>query len=414
VGKTIVEKILSAHSTEEAVPGTTLWIDVDVRTARDFGGANVVGNVRRHYPGASVADPNRTFFTFDCVAPANNIPYANNQQVCRRFAEEQGVRVYDVDRGIGTHVLIEEGVAVPGSIVVGTDSHMNLLGAVGCLGQGMGDVDIAFTFRTGRTWFQVPPTILVELRGTLAPPASAKDLTLAVVGHLGSHGAIGRVVEIRGEALDALGLDGRITLCSMATEMSAVGSILPPSGDVLSFLSELANGEGVQPVQADADASYERVVSLDVGDVEPLVSCPPAPDNVKPVADVAGLPVNSVFLGSCTNGRASDFRTVARILEGKRVAPGVMFRAKPATRRVYGQLLRDGVLQTLHDAGVIVSHPGCGGCASGQLGMTGAGEVQLSTGNRNFPGKQGRGDTYLVSPATAASSALAGRVEVPQ
>ncbi len=413
MGETLVEKILAAHRVGTG-SGDTLWIEVDVRSARDFGGANVVGNFKRHYPGEKVADARRTFFTFDCVAPANNIPYANNQQVCRTFAREQGIRVYDVDMGIGTHVLIEEGVAVPGSIVVGTDSHMNLLGAVGALGQGMGDVDIAFTFRTGCTWFELPPTMLVVVQGRLRPPASAKDLTLAVVARLGSHGALGKVIEFQGEGVDALDLDGRVTLCSMATEMSAVAAIMPPNDGILAQLSAFAGTEVRGAVTADPDAPYSEAVELDADAVEPLVSCPPSPDSVRPVRDLAGLPIDSVFVGSCTNGRSEDFRIVARILRGRRTAPGVMFRAKPATRRIFGQLLTEGVLQVLHDAGVIISHPGCGGCASGQLGMTGLGEVQLSTGNRNFPGKQGQGDTYLVSPATAATSALAGRVEVPE
>jgi 3-isopropylmalate/(R)-2-methylmalate dehydratase large subunit len=413
MGRTVVEKILAAHGVETTTDGT-MWIDVDVRTARDFGGANVVANFRRHYPGEKVAEPRRTLFTFDCVAPANNIPYANNQQVCRTFAREQGIRVYDVDMGIGSHVLIEEGIAVPGSIVVGTDSHMNLLGAVGALGQGMGDVDIAFTFRTGRTWFEVPPTLLVNVPGKLRPPASAKDLVLALVGQLGSHGALGMVIEMQGQVVGDMSLDGRMTVCSMATEMSAVAAILPPNEETLAELPAPSVASVPETVSPDADAYYARTVELAADGVEPLVSCPPSPDNVRPVRDLAGLAIDSVFLGSCTNGRLADFRSAARILKGKRVARGVMFRAKPATRGVFGRLLQEGVLQTLHDAGVIISHPGCGGCASGQLGMTGRGEVQLSTGNRNFPGKQGHGDTYLVSPATAATSALAGKVEVPE
>lgn len=412
MGITIIEKILHSHRVDETA-GQTFWIEVDVRTARDFGGANVVGNFHRHYPDRHVADPGKTFFTFDCVAPANNIPYANNQQVCRRFAQEQGIQVYDVNMGIGTHVLMEEGIARPGGVVVGTDSHMNLLGAVGALGQGMGDVDIAFTFRTGRTWFELPPTMLVVANGTLRPPATAKDLTLALVGQLGSHGALGKVVEVHGGAVDALGLDGRVTLCSMATEMSAIAIILPPSEAILASLSAPVAKEG-QVVTSDNDACYGETIELDADQVEPMISCPPAPDNVKPVREVAGMPIGSVFLGSCTNGRVEDFRVAARILKGKRIARGVMFRAKPATRRVFGQLLKEGVLEVLHDAGVVISHPGCGGCASGQIGMTGRGEVQLSTGNRNFPGKQGQGDTYLVSPATAAVSALTGRLEVPK
>ena len=190
-GQTIIEKIFQAHTSADAavVPGAIIWLDLDVRTARDFAGANVIKNYREHYGDSPVADANRTFFTFDLVVPANNIPYANNQQQCRIFAREQGFKVYDVDAGIGSHVAIEQGLAYPGVTLVGTDSHLNVLGAIGAFGQGMGDQDIAFAFKTGRTWFEVPPTMKVVIEGTLKAPCTARDLTLAVVGRLGASGA---------------------------------------------------------------------------------------------------------------------------------------------------------------------------------------------------------------------------------
>jgi 3-isopropylmalate/(R)-2-methylmalate dehydratase large subunit len=414
-GSTIIEKIFQNHSPGDTpvTAGDIIWLDLDVRTARDFAGANVVQNYRKHYDDAPVADRDKTFFTFDLVVPPNNIPYANNQQVCRVWAREQGVRVFDVDAGIGSHVAIEQGLAYPGSTLVGTDSHLNILGAVGSFGQGMGDQDIAFTFKTGKTWFEVPPSMRVVIKGDLGPACSARDLTLAVLGRLGSNGALGRSVEFYGSAIEELDLPGRITLASQITEMGGIIGFVPPSDEVLAYTRERCSDAQIQGVYADADATYVETIELDISQMEPLIACPPNPANVVAVRVVAGRRIDSVFLGSCTNGRFEDFAAVAEVVEGKHVAPGVMASVVPATRAVFEQMLRTGVLSTLFDAGFIISNPGCGGCASGHIGMTGKGQVQISTSNRNFPGKQGAGDTYLASPITAAWSALKGEIALP-
>jgi 3-isopropylmalate/(R)-2-methylmalate dehydratase large subunit len=414
-GETIIEKIFRAHQAKNAPvePGSIIWLDLDVRTARDFAGANVVQNYRTHYGDTPVADADRTFFTFDLVVPPSNIPYANNQQICRVWAREHDVGVYDVNAGIGSHVAMEKGLAYPGSTLVGTDSHLNILGAIGSFGQGMGDQDIAFAFKTGRTWFEVPPTMRVVVEGKLEPPCTARDLTLAVLRELGSKGALGRAIEFYGPAVEGLDLAGCITLASQVTEMGGIIGFIPPSEEVLAFVRERAGREDVEAVTADADAAYVETVVVNVDGLEPLIACPPNPANVVPVREVAGRRIDSVFLGSCTNGRFEDFAAVAEIVKGKQVAEWVMATAVPATREVYEHMLRSGVLETLFEAGWIISNPGCGGCASGHLGMTGKGEVQVSTSNRNFPGKQGAGETYLASPVTAAWCALAGEIVVP-
>jgi 3-isopropylmalate/(R)-2-methylmalate dehydratase large subunit len=302
---------------------------------------------------------------------------------------------------------------VPGATIVGTDSHLNILGAVGAFGQGMGDQDIAFTFRTGKTWFEVPHTMKVKVKGTFRYPVTAKDLTLKMVQTLGSNGALGLAMEYYGPAIDALDLPGRITLASMATEMGAIISFIPPDRATLEWLSKAA-GRKVEGIYADPDASYCKEIEIDVSDLEPLVACPYTPENVKRVREVAGRKIDSVFIGSCTNGRFEDFEIVARFLRGRKIASHVMAKVVPATHKVYAQMLESGVLKTLFDAGFVISHPGCGGCASGQIGMTGKDEVQVSTSNRNFKGKQGDGDTYLASPLVAAASALAGELADPR
>ena len=415
-GQTIIQKIFQAHSPAgtDVTPGSIIWLDLDVRTARDFAGANVVKNYRTHYGDAPVADKERTFFTFDLVVPAKNIPYANNQQICRTWAREQGVKVYDVDAGIGSHVAIEQGLAYPGSTFVGTDSHLNILGAVGSFGQGMGDKDIAFTFKTGKTWFEVPPTMRVVVEGNLPASCTARDLTLAVLRQLGSKGALGRAVEFYGAAIEKLGLAGRITLASQVTEMGGIIGFIPPSDEIVAYTRHSTGQSNLEPVYADPDAEYVETVEVDITGLEPLIACPPNPSNVVPVREVAGRHVDSVFFGSCTNGRFEDFAAVAEVVEGRHVAPGMMASVVPATRGVFEQMLRSGVLETLFEAGFIISNPGCGGCASGHIGMTGKGQVQISTSNRNFPGKQGAGETYLASPVTAAWCALTGEITVPE
>ncbi|MEW5936290.1 MAG: aconitase/3-isopropylmalate dehydratase large subunit family protein [Candidatus Thermoplasmatota archaeon] len=392
--QTMVEKILQAHTEEEVAPGKIVWIDIDVRSARDFGGASVVKHFQHHYPGARVHDPSKTFFTFDCNAPANTIAYATNQQLCRRFAREHGIRVYDCNAGIGSHVMIEEGIARPGSTVVGTDSHLNILGAVGAFGQGMGDQDIAFVFKAGKTWFEVPETMRVPIHGSLPSVCSAKDLTLKVCGTLGTKGALGMAVEFYGEAIEALDLPGRITLASMATEMGAITAFMP----------------SVEGISADPDARYAKEGSIDISELKPQIAKPPRPDAVVDVETLRHVRVDSVFIGSCTNGTYEDISRVAGLVKGRKVRDGVLASVVPATMKGYKRLLKEGWIEALVDAGFLVSNPGCGGCASGQIGMTGKDEVQVSTSNRNFAGKQGDGYTYLASPETAAASALLGRI----
>jgi len=408
--QTVIEKIIAWHGGKNPKPGEIVWMDVDYRSARDFGGANVVGHLRKNYSEDPIGDLNRTYFTFDTNAPANTIGYADNQHICRVFAREHKIKVYDVDRGIGTHTAIEEGLVWPGATGVGTDSHFNILGAIGAFGQGMGDQDVAFIFKAGKTWFEVPPTMKVIFKGKLPGNCTARDLTLKLVGTLGASGALGKAVEIEGEAVDALDLAGRITLASMATETGAISYFIHPSEEVIQFCRDRSKRNDIKTFKADPDAEYTEILEIDISGLEPMIACPPRPDNVKPVLEVAGKKIDSVFIGSCTNGRIEDIRMAADVLRGKTIAPGVMVKVVPATREVYSMMLKENLLSDLFDAGAIITTAGCGGCASGQLGMTGKGEVQLSTSNRNFAGKQGAGETYLCSPVIAAKSALRGEI----
>jgi 3-isopropylmalate dehydratase small subunit len=406
VGSTLVEKIIAAHTGREGVrPGEIVDLEIDARVARDFGGANVVRNLRRS--GLPIADPAQTHFTFDCNPGGSDQKYAANQQICRVFAEEHGIAVHDIDRGIGTHVAIEAGLIWPGGTLVSTDSHANIMGAIGAFGQGMGDADIAAAFATGRVWFKVPPTVRMVFRGTPGSGCGAKDLVLAATAALGAKGLLGCAAELSGPAIEVLDLAGRITVASMATEMGGIIALIPPDDRVVSYCRERAR-QPFEPVYADLDATYLREVVVDVDGLTPRIARPGRPDDTVGVGDLPPTRVDSVFLGSCTNGRIEDLRAAAEVLRGRHAAPGVVLKVVPATDAIWRQCLEEGLWGVFKDAGALVGNAGCGGCAAGQIGQNGPGEVTVSTGNRNFPGKQGQGEVYLASPRTAAASAVAG------
>ncbi len=405
---TIIEKIIAAHSIEKAVkPGDIVDVEVDARVARDFGGPNVVKNMETY--GLSLADPSRTFFTFDTNPTGSDQKYAANQQVVRVFARKHGIKVFDINNGIGTHTLIREGLAWPGSTAVTTDSHANILGAIGAFGQGMGDKDIAAAFHRGKVWFKVPASVKINLAGQLPANVTAKDIILNLLHKFGANSLLGMAVEFYGDVVDKLTLDQRITIASMGTEMGVIILLFPPNSEVMEFC-EKATGRKLEPVLADADAKYARAYTLDVSRFVPMVSRPGKPDDTVDINTEKRVKIDSAFVGSCTNGRMEDMRAVAKVLKGRKVAPGVVLKIVPATDKIWRQCLDEGLMTIFKDSGAMVSNAGCAGCAAGQVGQNGPGEVTISTGNRNFPGKQGKGLVYLASPASVAASALAGYI----
>lgn len=406
MGMTIIEKILAQHSDRKSVkPGDIVDIVIDARAARDFGGANVVKNLRDN--DLSLDDPEKTMFTFDCNPTGSDQKYAVNQHICRLYAREQGVRVYDIDAGIGTHILIDRGHVYPGATAISTDSHANILGAIGAFGQGMGDMDIASAWNRGRVWFKVPESVRIDLTGNFPPDISAKDIVLNLLKVFGANTLLGQSIEIYGDDVDNLSLDDRITISSMATEMGAIIILFPPDRKIIDYCRDRTKID-FEPVYADSDALYADSFSIDVSGFRQMISRPGKPHDTTDIGEIKGVKIDSAFIGSCTNGRIDDMRVAASVLRGRHVAPGVVLKIVPSTDAVWNQCLEEGLITIFKEAGALVSNAGCAGCAAGQVGQNGPGEITVSTGNRNFPGKQGKGSVYLASPSVVAASAVAG------
>ncbi len=405
MNRTMIEKIISAHCQRTVKAGEIVEVGIDVRIARDFGGANVVKNILDN--DLFIDDPSKTYFTFDCNPTGSDQKYTTNQQICRRFARERGIKVYDINSGIGTHIAIDEGIIKPGGTLISTDSHANILGAVGAFGQGMGDRDIAAAWAFGKIWFKVPKTIKIILKGRPSEKIYAKDVVLNLLKNFGASGLLGYAAEIYGEWTEDMTLDERITIASMATEMGGIIILFRPNKNILSHFNIISRDK-IEKILPDMDAEYEREVEIDISKIRPLISRPGHPEDVVDVEKVEGIKIDSAFIGSCTNGRFEDMKTAAKILKGKRVAPGVVLKIVPSTREIWKRCLDEGIIETFIKAGALVGNPGCAGCAAGQIGQNGPGEVTISTGNRNFVGKQGKGDVYLASPATVAASAISG------
>ncbi len=411
MGATLIEKIISEHAGKACTAGEIVDVKIDARLARDFGGANVIKNIEDF--GLAIDDAGATFFTFDCNPTGSDQRYAANQQRIRLFAAEQGIKVYDITEGIGTHIAVDEGLIGPGSTILSTDSHANIVGAIGAFGQGMGDQDIAYAFARGKVWFKVPPTVKIVIEGKREPGVSAKDITLALLQKTGAAGLLGFAAEVYGSVADEMNLAERITLASMATEMAGIIIFFTPNQGVLGELKELT-GKDYEAVAADADAAYDHEIHLDVTGLAPMVSLPGNPANAIPLSEIKGTLIHSAFIGSCTDGRYEDMAEAAEVLAGRTVASGVVLKIVPATDKVCKRCLKDGILDTFKSAGALVGNAGCAGCAAGQIGQNGPYEVTVSTGNRNFPGKQGQGKVYLASPAVVAASAVKGLIISPE
>jgi len=351
--------------------------------------------------------------------PNATVEGAEKTKMLRDFAREQGLHhYYEAGRGgnfgIEHALLPEEGLIRPGTVVVGADSHTTSYGALGAFASGFGSTDVAAAMALGTIWLRVPETMRFVYEGQLEPWVGAKDLILYTIGQIGVAGALYRCMELTGPVIEALSTDQRLTLCNMGVEAGAKNTIIPPDGETRRYLRERGIEDWV-PLADDAGAHCASVTAIDVSGMEPQVACPSSPDNVRPVSQVAGTPLDAVFVGSCTNGRIEDLRVAAKILEGRRVSNSVRLIVIPATQKIWLQALAEGLLETLARAGAAVSTPTCGPCFGGHMGLLAAGERVISTSNRNFVGRMGhpKSEVFLSSPAVAAASAVVGRIAHP-
>ena len=414
VGKTISEKIFSAASGRDVWAGDLVVAEVSSAMAHD-GTALLAIEAFEEMGGTKVWNPSRVALFLDHVAPSSNETFSKVHKRMRRFAFKHGISLYEVGSGVCHQLMIEEGYVRPGELVVGADSHTCTYGALGAFATGIGSTEMAAVFLSGRLWFKVPETLKVEIEGSLPPFVTPKDVALRVIGEVGADGATYQAVEFHGSTIEEMSVEGRLTLCNMAVEMGAKTGIINPDEKTYSYLAQLGLNPG-RGFSSDPDAQYAKTLEFDVSSLEPQVACPHAVDNVKPVSEVEGTPVDQVFLGSCTNGRIEDLRLAAKILEGKVVKRGLRMIVTPASRRVYLQALREGLIETFVKAGCAVCNPGCGPCVGAHQGVLAPGEVCLSTSNRNFKGRMGCTDAeiYLASPATAAATAITGRITDPR
>jgi 3-isopropylmalate/(R)-2-methylmalate dehydratase large subunit len=414
---TITEKILAAHADLETVsPGDLIKVRVDLALANDIT-APLAIRVFHRTGKAKVFDPEKVALVADHFVPNKDIPSAEQSKLVRIFAGEQGItHYYELGNGGIEHVILpEKGLVIPGDLVIGADSHTCTYGALGAFSSGVGSTDLGVIMATGKMWLKVPPTIRVEYEGALRPWVGGKDLILYTLGMIGVEGANYKCLEFSGPVIRGLSMDQRLTMCNMAVEGGAKNGMVEPDEITLSYI---AGRTARKPLilKGDEGAQHEKVLRVDVSDMEPQVAFPHSPDNVRPVSQAGRIPLDQVVIGSCTNGRLEDLRVASRILKGKRVAKGTRVIVLPGSAEVYKQALREGILETMVEAGVVIGPPSCGPCLGGHLGILADGERAVSTTNRNFLGRMGHtgSEVFLASPAVAAASAILGRIASPE
>lgn len=414
MGKTLVEKILSAKSGIDAHAGDMIVTRIDLAAAHDGSGPLAIRRLRE-IKMERVWKPDGAVFLIDHAMPSPRRELSNEHQLIRDFVRAVGSKIYDGGEGIIHQILAENHVS-PGDVVVGGDSHTCTCGALGAFATGMGSTDIAIAMVLGKTWFRVPETHKILVDGELSRGVFAKDLILHVIGELGADGAIYKALEFRGETIRGMSMDSRLTLTNMSVEAGAKTGIMESDETTRRFLQDVGRAESYRELRADADPDYEETHDFDASDIQPTMSAPHAVDNVKTVEELMGIKVDEVYIGTCTNGRMEDLRIAADILKGSRVHRGTRLIIIPASRKIYLQALREGIIDTVVESGGMFLSPGCGPCVGIHQGVLGDGEVCVSTQNRNFRGRMGNpeAEIYLASPATAAATALKGEVTDPR
>jgi len=417
MGKTFAEKILAKKAgLHEVVPGQIVTVRPEHLLTHDNTAA-IIGKIGDELDKYGVINPELSIIVLDHVVPAANEKTAANHKKVREFVTKHGIKnFYDVGEGICHQVTLEKGLAVPGTIIVGSDSHTCSYGALGVFSSGIDRTEAAALLLTGETWLKVPQTIKITLKGKLKFPVTAKDLILQIIGDIKADGANYKAVEFHGD-MNNLTIDDRIAIANMGIEMGAKAVVFPVDEKAEDYLENVGvKRNNYEKIWADPDAEYIQKLEYDLSLLEPVVAKPHTVDNLATISEVEGTKINQCLLGTCTNGRLSDIKIAADILKGGKIADNVRFLVLPASRSVYKQAIKQGYVETLVDAGAIILPPGCGPCLGAHQGVLAPGEKCISTANRNFKGRMGckEAEIFLASPATVAASGLYGKIIDPR
>jgi 3-isopropylmalate/(R)-2-methylmalate dehydratase large subunit len=414
---TITEKILAAHcGKDEVSAGELINAKVDVILANDITAPISIREFKK-IGAKDVFDKNKIAFIPDHFAPQKDIKAAEQCKMLRDFSREYELGLYfEVGRmGVEHALLPEQGIVLPGDLVIGADSHTCTYGALGAFSTGVGSTDVASAMATGECWFKVPESMKFIYYGKLCKWVSGKDLILHTIGDIGVDGALYRAMEIEGDAIVSLPMSGRLTMCNMAIEAGGKNGIIVPDSITESYVKKRAKREYTF-YTSDADGRYVDVREYDCSKIPPTVSCPHLPSNTKPAADLSGITIDQVVVGSCTNGRLEDLREAAEVIKGKKVNTNTRLIVIPATQQIYLDAVKEGLAEIFIHAGAVFSTPTCGPCLGGHMGILAKGEKAVATTNRNFVGRMGHpeSEVYLSNPAVAAASAVLGRIGTPE
>ena len=419
LGKTLAEKLLASHTEDgKALAGEIVEAKIDLLMVHEVLGSRIIP-ILKEMNFERVWDKEKVVVVNDHWAPAADINSAEIHRRNRNFVREQGITHFcDVDCGISHHVLPEKGLIAPSEVIVGSDSHSTTYGAFNAFSTGLAATDSALILATGSCWFRVPESIYIEVNGELPEMVMSKDLILKIISDLGPDGANYKSMEFHGNTIDNMKVGERMTMCNMTVEAGAKCSPMLVNEHVRKWMSSLAPSKKWKETVPDSDAEYIESYAYDLKrkPLEPMVAIPDSPTNGKPVREVSGVPIDQAFIGSCTNGRIGDLEVAAKILKGKKIRKGVRLIITPASKQTYMMALERGLIKIFMDAGGIVTNSTCGACVGGHLGVLGAGEVCISSTNRNFRGRMGHPNSriYLASPATVAASALQGAITDPR
>jgi len=414
MGKTFAEKILGSHAGHDVSAGEIVIANVDLCLFQDGTGPLAIRQLEK-LGMEKLANPERVVFFLDHSAPSSRKELSNDHKFIREFCKKTGAQLSEVGKGI-CHVVINEDYVVPGEILIGADSHTCTGGALGCFSTGMGSTDVAIGAAYGKSWFRVPESFKVYVTGTFPLGVFPKDLILHLIGMIGADGATYKSLEFCGPTIDEMDMSSRFTLSNMAVEAGAKAGLIASDETTKKYLEFRGRGDRWIPLKADDDAEYERVIEIDVSTLVPTLSYPHTVDNTHTIDEAAGIKVDQVFLGTCTNSRTEDWEVVAKIVKGKKMAPGMRFIAIPGSVDVMKEIMEMGYYQTLVEFGAVMVPPGCGPCVGIHGGIPADGEVSLTTMNRNFHGRMGNpnAEIYLGSPAVIAATAIEGVIADPR